>query len=142
MDTIQKLLDAKGHAVWSIGPDDTVYEAVAAMADKGCGALLVMEGDELLGIISERDYARRIILADRSSKSTKVREIMTSPVVTAGPEQTVEGCLSQMTERRIRHLPIVSGERLVGLVSIGDLVKSIIAEQRYLIQQLEQYIKQ
>ena len=142
MDTIQKLLDAKGRAVWSIGPNDMVYDAVAMMADKGCGALLVMDGDELLGIISERDYARRIILADRSSKSTKVREIMTSPVVTAGPGQTVEECLTQMTERRIRHLPIVSGDRLVGLVSIGDLVKSIIAEQRYLIEQLEQYIKQ
>ena len=142
MDTVQKLLDAKGHTLWSVAPDDLVYDAVAAMAEKGCGALLVMEGDELRGIISERDYARRVVLEDRSSRDTRVSEIMTSPVITGDPGRTVEECLTLMTEKHIRHLPIESDGRLVGMVSIGDLVKSIIAEQRYLIEQLEQYIKQ
>ena len=142
MDTVQKLLDAKGHAIWSVSPDDMVYDAVAEMAEKGCGALLVMEGDELKGIISERDYARQVVLEDRSSKETKVSEIMTCDVITAEPGRSVEECLTLMTDKRIRHLPIMSDGRLVGMVSIGDLVKSIIAEQRYLIQQLEQYIKQ
>ncbi len=142
MDTLQKLLDAKGRELWAIAPDASVYDAIAMMAEKGCGALLVMNGDDLAGIISERDYARKVILAGRSSKSTKVSDIMSAPVITADPTSKVEECLSLMTEKRIRHLPVARGGKVVGMVSIGDLVKAIIAEQRYLIAQLEQYIKQ
>jgi len=141
MDTVRKLLDAKGHDVWSIPPDASVYDAVAIMADKGCGALLVMSGDFPDGIISERDYARKVILEGRASKKTKVSEIMSSPVLTADVGTTVEDCLQLMTDKHIRHLPITDAGKLAGMVSIGDLVKAVIAEQRYLIQQLEQYIK-
>jgi CBS domain-containing protein len=142
MDTVRKLLDAKGRDLWSIAPEATVYDAVATMAEKGCGALLVMSGDTLEGIVSERDYARKVILAGRSSKDARVREIMSNPVITADAGSNVEDCLQLMTDRRVRHLPITDGGKLVGMVSIGDLVKAIIAEQKYLIQQLEQYIKQ
>ena len=141
MDTVRKLLDAKGHDLWSVTPDATVYDAVAVMAEKGCGALLVMSGDSLDGIISERDYARKVILAGRSSKKTTVREIMSTPVLTADVGTNVEDCLQLMTDKHIRHLPVTDGGKLTGMVSIGDLVKAVIAEQRYLIQQLEQYIK-
>ena len=142
MDTVQKLLDTKGYDIWSVGPDASVYEAIEMMATKGCGALLVMDGPKLAGIISERDYARKVILAGRSSKNMNVREIMTSPVLTAAISDTVEQCLSVMTDKRIRHLPIVDESKVVGMVSIGDLVKVIIAKQEFLIAQLEQYIKQ
>jgi CBS domain-containing protein len=142
MDTVHKLLESKGSEVWSIGPEASVFEAIELMAERGCGALLVMSGRELAGIISERDYARKVILAGRSSRTTRVREIMSSPVVTADPSHKVEQCLSMMTDKRIRHLPITDGGKVVGMVSIGDLVKAIIAEQKFLISQLEQYIKQ
>lgn len=142
MDTVRKLLDAKGLALWSIVPDASVYDAIEMMADKGCGALAVMTGADLVGIISERDYARKVILASRSSKTTRVNEIMTAPVITGSPDATVEGCLALMTDKRIRHLPITEGSTVLGMVSIGDLVKAIIAEQKFLISQLEQYIKQ
>ena len=142
MDTVRKLLDAKGHDLWSIAPDASVYEAIEMMAEKGCGALAVMAGADLAGIISERDYARKVILAGRSSKSTQVSEIMTTAVITGSPDAKVEECLALMTDRRIRHLPIAEGAKVLGMVSIGDLVKAIIAEQRFLISQLEQYIKQ
>ncbi len=142
MDTVRKLLEAKGHALWSIGPDDSVYDAIKSMAEHGCGALAVMQGDELVGIISERDYARKVILADRSSKSALVKEIMTTDVVTASLDDKVEACLTRMTEQRVRHLPVMDGKRVVGMISIGDLVKAIIAQQQFLISQLEQYIKQ
>jgi CBS domain-containing protein len=142
MDTVHKLLETKGREVWSIGPDASVFEAIELMAQKGCGALLVMAGRELSGIISERDYARKVILTGRSSKSTRVREIMSAPVVTADPSHKVEQCLSMMTDKRIRHLPITDAGKVVGMVSIGDLVKAIIAEQKFLIAQLEEYIKQ
>lgn len=142
MDTVQKLLDGKGYDVWSLGPDSSVYEAIEMMADKGCGALLVMDGHELLGIVSERDYARKVILAGRSSKTMRTSEIMVTSVVTAQPSDKIEHCLAVMTEKRIRHLPVVDGSKVVGMVSIGDLVKSIIAKQEFLIAQLEQYIRQ
>jgi CBS domain-containing protein len=142
MDTVHKLLESKGSEVWSVGPEASVFEAIELMAEKGCGALLVMSGRELAGIISERDYARKVILAGRSSRTTRVREIMSSPVVTADPSHKVEQCLSMMTDKRIRHLPITDAGKVVGMVSIGDLVKAIIAEQKFLISQLEQYIKQ
>jgi CBS domain-containing protein len=142
MDTVHKLLETKGREVWSVGPEASVFEAIELMAEKGCGALLVMDGRELAGIISERDYARKVILTGRSSRSTRVREIMSAPVVTADPSHKVEQCLSMMTDKRIRHLPITDAGKVVGMVSIGDLVKAIIAEQKFLIAQLEEYIKQ
>jgi CBS domain-containing protein len=142
MESVGKLIEAKGADVWSLASGASVYEAIAMMAHKGCGALLVMDGDTLAGIVSERDYARKVILAGRSSRDTRVSEIMSAPVITAAPSSSVEDCLEVMTRRRIRHLPVVDGGRVVGVVSIGDLVKSIVAEQRYLIAQLEQYIKQ
>lgn len=142
MDTVQQLLDSKGYDIWSISPDASVYEAIEMMAGKGCGALLVMTGRKLKGIISERDYARKVILAGGSSKEMKVSEIMSASVVTVLPSHRVEECLSVMTEKRIRHLPVVEGDKVVGMMSIGDLVKAIIAKQAFLIAELEQYIKQ
>lgn len=142
MDTVRKLLKAKSGELWSIGPDDSVYDAIKSMADHGCGALAVMQGDTLVGIISERDYARKVILADLSSKSARVNEIMTSDVITASLDDKVEACLTRMTEHRVRHLPVMDGKRVAGMISIGDLVKAIIAQQQFLISQLQQYIKQ
>ena len=140
MKIIKELLDSKGHDIWSIAPDDVVFNAIKMMADKSVGALLVMDGDKLVGIISERDYARKVILLGRSSKETPVRDIMTAPVICARPEQAVEVGMALMTEKRIRHLPIIEEGRIVGIVSIGDLVKSILAEKEFLIAQLETYI--
>jgi len=140
MTTIRQLLDRKGPKVYSIGPDATVYEAVRAMADHDVGALLVLDGDALAGIVSERDYARKVILRDRSSRETLVRDIMTAGVVTITPECDVQEGLSVMTERRIRHLPVVEEGQVAGMVSIGDLVKAVIREQQSTIQQLENYI--
>jgi CBS domain-containing protein len=142
MDTVHTLLDGKGHDIWSVGPDASVYTAIEMMADKRCGALLVMSGAKLAGIVSERDYARKVILVGRSSKSMKVNEIMSTSVVTAQPSHTIEYCLQVMTDKRIRHLPVVNDDKVVGMLSIGDLVKAIIAKQTFLIAQLEQYIKQ
>jgi signal-transduction protein with cAMP-binding, CBS, and nucleotidyltransferase domain len=142
MDTVQQLLDSKGYDIWSISPSASVFEAIEMMADKECGALLVMEGRKLDGIISERDYARKVILAGGSSKNMKVSEIMTASVITVQPSHRVEQCLSVMTEKRIRHLPVVEDDKVVGMMSIGDLVKAIIAKQAFLIAQLEEYIKQ
>ena len=138
--TVGLLLDAKGRDVWTIGPDATVYEALQLLAEKNVGALVVVEGDKVCGIMSERDYARKIILVDRDSRSTLVREIMTAEVRTVTRNETVSECMSAMTEHHIRHLPVVEDERLVGLISVGDVVKSVMAEQAFLIQQLEQYI--
>ncbi|NIM71684.1 MAG: CBS domain-containing protein [Gammaproteobacteria bacterium] len=140
MTTVKQLLQGKGHEVWCIGPDASVYDAVAMMADKEVGALVIMEGESLVGVLSERDYARKVLLQGRSSKTTKIREIMTSRVAYARPEQSVEDCMAMMTEKRIRHLPVMEGEKLLGMISIGDLVKAIIEEQQHVIEQLEQYI--
>ena len=117
-----------------------MFDAIKLMADKNIGALLVMEGEEVAGIITERDYARKIVLMSRSSKQTPVREIMTSAVMYVRPDQTSEECMVLMTENRLRHLPVIDGGRLLGIISIGDLVKDIIAEQRFTIEQLEHYI--
>ncbi|MCL4857854.1 MAG: CBS domain-containing protein [Caldilineaceae bacterium] len=140
MKIVKDILEQKGHQVWSIAPDATVYEALKVMGEREVGALTVVDGGSLVGIISERDYARKVILRGKTSRETRVREIMTAAVVTTSPDQTVEECMATMTERRIRHLPVIERGRMVGMVSIGDLVKSIIAEQQFMIEQLETYI--
>ena len=140
MNTLSQLLHGKGNEVWSMGPDATVYDAIHLMAEKGIGALVVLKDESLVGVISERDYARDVVLKDRSSKETLVKEIMSDKVVYADPHQTVDECLAVMTEKRIRHLPVMDGDQMLGLVSMGDLVKVIIAEQKLTIDQLERYI--
>lgn len=141
MTTVAQILQSKPeHVVHTIRPTDTVFDAVRLMAQKGVGALLVMEGDQVSGIITERDYARKIVLMSRSSKETPVSEVMTSPVLYVRPNQTSEECMVLMTENRLRHLPVLENGTLVGLISIGDLVKDIISEQRFIIEQLEHYI--
>jgi CBS domain-containing protein len=138
--TLSEVLSAKQGAVYSVTPADSVYTAIAAMDEKHIGALLVMEGSHLEGIVSERDIARKVILRQRDAKSTAVREIMTARVVCAVPGTKVDEAMAIMTDKRIRHLPIADGNRVVGVVSIGDLVKAIIEEQEFLIAQLEHYI--
>lgn len=138
--SLAELLGHKGGAVYSIAPDATVFEAIQTMADRSVGALLVMRDDVLLGIISERDYTRKVILAGRSSRDTRVEEIMTSNLVTATSSQTVEEAMKLMTEARVRHLPVLEGGRVSGVVSIGDLVKWIISAQEDVIAQLSSYI--
>ena len=140
MQTVKEILGTKGNVVWSIAPQSSVYDAIAEMAERRVGALVVRDGDALVGIISERDYARKVVLEGRSSKHTAVREIMTSKVVTARPSLSIEDAMALMTEHHIRHLPITEGDTLVGMISIGDLVKSIIDEQKFVIGQLENYI--
>lgn len=137
---IKQLLDQKGREVVSISPSASVYEAVALMAERGIGALLVVDYARVVGVISERDYARKVILQDRSSKTTSVGEIMSTPVIAGHEAQTVAECMALMTDRRIRHLPVMDGETLRGMISIGDLVKAIIADQQFVIAQLETYI--
>jgi CBS domain-containing protein len=140
MTTVRQLLDAKGSSIYSVGPEDPVLEAIRLMADRHVGALLVLKGEEILGIVSERDYARKVILLGRSSSATPVWQIMSSPVHTVTPEASVEECMRVMTEQRVRHLPVVAKGHVVGVVSIGDLVKAVIDEQRHTIEQLEDYI--
>ncbi len=140
MTTVAQLLQAKGSDVWSIPPDASVYDAIELMAEKGVGALLVVEGSKLVGIVSERDYARKVILQGKSSRDTPVQDIMTDRVHYVGPEQTVEECMALMTAKRIRHLPVLAESRLAGVVSIGDMVKAVISAQEIRIQQLESYI--
>ena len=140
MKTVKQLLDIKGSQVWSISPDASVFEAIQRMAEKGVGALLVMQAEKLVGIISERDYARKVILKERSSQQTPVKDIMTTRVIYAHPSQTIDECMALMTEKRIRHLPVVEDESVQGIISIGDLVKSIIEDQQFIIEQLEHYI--
>lgn len=140
MKTLKQLLEAKGREVHTITPDAHVIDALKVMADKSVGALIVVEGGRITGVISERDYARKVILHGKSSHELQVRDIMTSKVITVHPGQTVEECMALMTEKRIRHLPVTEGERLIGVLSIGDLVKEVIAEQQQTIRQLESYI--
>ncbi|MGA7537400.1 MAG: CBS domain-containing protein [Steroidobacteraceae bacterium] len=140
MITVRHLLDRKGRALFSIAPEDPVLEAIRMMADRHVGALLVMRGTELAGILSERDYARKVVLLGRSSADTPVSQIMSSPVITVALDNSVQDCMRLMTERRIRHLPVIEGGRVAGMISIGDLVKAVIEEQQQTIEQLESYI--
>lgn len=140
MTTVRTLLDGKGRAIYSVEPQAKVLDAIRLMAEHHVGALLVMRGTALEGIVSERDYARKVILRGRSAADTPVRDIMTSPVLTVSLDTTVQQCMQLVTDRRVRHLPVVDGGRVVGMVSIGDLVKSVIAEQQQHIEQLESYI--
>jgi CBS domain-containing protein len=140
MLTARHLLERKGSDVYSIGPDDAVLQAIQLMAERHVGALLVMRGAELVGIVSERDYARKVILLGRSSAETRVIQIMSSPVTTVTPAHTVNECMKIVTEQRVRHLPVLEQGRVIGVVSIGDLVKAVIEEQQQQIEQLERYI--
>lgn len=140
MATVKQLLERKGSQIYSVEAEDPVLEAIQMMADRHVGALLVMRGAELTGIVSERDYARKVILLERSSAETPVWQIMTTPVLTVTSETTVNECMRIMTDKRIRHLPVVSGGRVTGIISIGDLVKATIEEQQQQIEQLERYI--
>ena len=140
MKLVQHLLESKGNEIISIEEDASVFDAIKIMADRSVGSLLVMEGEKLSGIVTERDYARKVILQGRSSETTKVAEIMTAELVTATNGQTVNECMTLMTQRRIRHLPVVSEDKVIGLISIGDLVQAIISDQQQEIEQLEQYI--
>ena len=140
LDSVERILKQKGSEVYSVPPDVTVYEALEKMADKNVGALVVMDANELVGIFSERDYVRKVILKGRSSREMLVNEIMSSPVVTVNPRTTIDDCMHRMTDKRCRHLPVVEGEKVLGVVSIGDLVNWIIKEQDHTIHQLEEYI--
>ena len=140
MKTVRQLMQAKTHGILSIAPDARVYDALQLMADRNVGALLVMDAGQLVGIITERDYARKVILKGKSSLDTPVREIMTDKVQCVNSDQTVEECMALMTDKRFRHLPVMEGNKLVGVVSIGDLVKEVISEQEQTIKQLESYI--
>jgi CBS domain-containing protein len=141
MKTVHQLLESKGGMVISIASSETVIDALRVMAQREIGAVLVVDNNRLVGIMSERDYARKVILRGRSSQDTTVREIMTERVIYVRPEQTVPECMALMTEKRIRHLPVLDGDRLVGVLSLGDLVKETISEQQFIIQQLENYIR-
>ena len=140
MKTVRELLQGKGGAIFSIAPDARVYDALKLMAEKEVGALVVMEQGRLAGIMSERDYARKVILLGKSSHEIAVRDIMTAKVVTIRPSHSAEECMALMTDHRIRHLPVMEGDRLIGVLSIGDLVKAVIEDQRETIKQLESYI--
>lgn len=141
MKTVRDLLDVKGGNLWSVAPDQTVYEALALMAERHVGAVLVFEGGRMVGIISERDYARQVILKGKASKDTPVREIMTARVITVEPDHGIDHCMAVMTDKRVRHLPVLAGDRVVGILSIGDVVKAVISEKQSHIEQLEDYIK-
>jgi CBS domain-containing protein len=140
MSMIKQILDTKGYAVWSIHPRESVFAAIQQMAEKEVGALVVLEGDAVVGIISERDYARKVMLKGRSSRETMVQDIMTADVIHVRLDQSIEECMTIVTEKHIRHLPVLDSGQLVGIISIGDLVKTIIAEQQFIIEQLEHYI--
>ena len=140
MKSVKEILDAKGHDIWSVTSDSTVYDAVKLMAEKSIGSLLVMDDDKLVGIVTERDYARKVILEDKSSRNAAVNEVMTRKVLCVSPERTVDECMALMTEQRARHLPVLEHKQVIGVISIGDLVKAMISEQKFLIEQLQHYI--
>lgn len=140
MQTVRQLLQVKGRDVWAVGPDTSVYDAVKLMADKDIGALIIREGNHTVGLISERDYVRNVVLKGRSSQETTVRAIMPPRIIYARPEQTLEECMAVMTEKRVRHLPVMDDNELLGIISIGDLVKAMVEEQQFIIDQLVHYI--
>jgi CBS domain-containing protein len=140
MRRVKRILEAKGHDIWSIEPSASVYEAIHLLAEKQIGALLVMKKDQLVGMFSERDYARQIILKDRSSENTKVEEIMTKKVIHVQPNSEIAECMTLMTKKHIRHLPVIDDKKVVGMISIGDLVRAVIAEQQSTIDDLAKYI--
>jgi CBS domain-containing protein len=140
MKTVHEILARKGNETHSVSPETTIYDALKLMAERNIGAVLVLSKDKLEGIFSERDYARKVVLKGKSSRETKVGEAMTSRVAFVRPNQTVEECMAVMTEKRIRHLPVIQGDDLIGVVSIGDIVQAKISEQQFLIEQLENYI--
>ncbi|KAF1008039.1 MAG: Magnesium transporter MgtE [Luteibacter sp.] len=140
MQQVKHLLEAKGKGAYSVAPDAPVIDAIRVMAEKNVGALVVIKGSELVGIVSERDYARKVILKDRSSRDTPVADIMTASVVTVAPDATVDECMRLCTDSRFRHLPVLDNGRVIGMISIGDLVKATISEQKETINQLESYI--
>ena len=138
--TVRHLLEQKGRNVWMIRPDATVFDALAKMAEKDVGSLVVMDGEKLVGIVTERHYSRNVILRGKKSPTTVVSDIMERDVIHVRPEQSVELCMALMTEKRVRHLPVLEGQKVVGIVSIGDLLKSIISKQKFVIDELEHYI--
>ena len=138
--TVRQLLATKGNDVWAMSPQATVFDALELMAEKNIGAILVLTDGQLCGVMSERDYARKVVLAGKSSSSTTVSEIMTRPVLVVHPDQTIDKCMALMTDKRLRHLPVIEDDQLVGMVSIGDVVKTIIADQEYMLDQFETYI--
>ncbi len=140
MKTVSQLLENKGHDIWSVSPRSTVLEAIKLMADKSIGAVIVLSDNQLKGILSERDYTCKVILKGRSSSDTPVADIMQSKVICARPDSSMEECMVLMTEKKIRHLPVIDDQAIVGMISIGDIVKEIISEQQYMIEQLESYI--
>jgi CBS domain-containing protein len=140
MKTVEQMLEGKGQRLLSVAPGATVYDALKLMAEHEVGALVVLDGDRLVGIFSERDYARKVILFGKSSKETLVREIMTDKVLCVRPDQTVDQCMALMTDKRVRHLPVLDHKKVTGVISIGDVVKEVISEQRFMIEQLENYI--
>ena len=140
MKTVQQLLESKRYSVVSVAPSSTVLEALEVMAEKEIGAVIVIEDEHLIGIFSERDYARKVVLQGKSSKDTPVREIMTDKVVCVRPEQTIDDCMGLMTDKRIRHLPVLEHKKVIGVISIGDVVKEMLSEKEFVIKQLESYI--
>jgi len=140
MKTVQQILQGKAQRLLSVHPEATVYDALQSMAQADVGALVVLDGERLAGIFSERDYARKVILFGKSSRETLVREIMTEKVLCVRPDQTVDQCMALMTDKRVRHLPVLDHKRVTGVISIGDVVKEVISEQRFMIEQLENYI--
>ena len=141
MTTIRQLLREKGQKVHAVSPDDTVFDAIRKMADENVGSLVVMEDEKIVGIITERHYARNVVLKGRTSPATRVADIMETTVLYAQPDQSVEECMAIMTDKKVRHLPIIAQEKLIGIVSIGDLVKSIIGDQKFIIDQLEHFVR-
>jgi CBS domain-containing protein len=141
MTAVRHILDQKGYQVWSVRPGDTVYDAIKLMADKDVGALVVVDGGRIVGIVAERDYARNVFLKGRASPETLVGEIMVRDVVCVTPDKSIEECMAIMTAKRVRHLPVIDNDELLGIVSIGDLVKSIINDREFVIEQLEHYIR-
>jgi CBS domain-containing protein len=140
MITVRDVLDRKGRGVWSVSPTDTVFDALETMSQRRVGALMVMEDGKLVGVISERDYARKVVLAGKASRQTAVGDIMTSKVYYVSPDHHIEECMALMTNKSVRHLPVMDGDRLDGIVSIGDVVKAVISQQEFIIEQLEHFI--